>query len=173
MISIMELMEKKTPLIKNTDRKKGMTLVEVMAAMAILSILFVGISGMISTIIKSETQSNALLDNATIAKYILSMFEIVGDGSGDKQYISNSEFSKLIVDKESDYIEYKFNTIDNVINQIKEIDSNEEVRSDGDKYTLKIQVYPKQTSLYKITVEISDSISKQSQTKYMYIYIKL
>ena len=39
MISMMELMEKKTPSIKNNYRKKGMTLVEIMAAMAILSIL--------------------------------------------------------------------------------------------------------------------------------------
>ena len=34
MISMMELMEKKTLSIKNTNRKKGMTLVEIMAAMA-------------------------------------------------------------------------------------------------------------------------------------------
>ncbi len=38
---MMEFMEKITPLNKKYDRKKGMTLVEIMAAMAILSILFV------------------------------------------------------------------------------------------------------------------------------------
>ena len=42
MSSMMEFMEKTTPLNKKYDRKKGMTLVEIMAAMAILSILFVG-----------------------------------------------------------------------------------------------------------------------------------
>ena len=34
MSSMMEFTAEKTPLTKNTDRKKGMTLVEVMAAMA-------------------------------------------------------------------------------------------------------------------------------------------
>lgn len=181
MISIMELMEKKTPSIKKNDRKKGMTLVEVMAAMAILSIIFVGISGLISSIIKSETKSNALLDNATIAKSILSVFEIVGDGSGDKQYISNERFNNLInnidrennkdIDEESNANEYKFNTIDEAIEQI--INGKNSVGSGEEyKYTLELKIdnEPKDSNLYKITVEVYDSITEDSQIKYMYIY---
>lgn len=75
MISIMELMEKKAPSIKNIDRKKGMTLVEVMAAMAILSILFVGISGLIIGTAKSEGKSNRKLESDGYLKNALLMFE--------------------------------------------------------------------------------------------------
>lgn len=63
MISTMELMEKKTPSIKKTDRKKGMTLVEVMAAMAILSILFMGISSFIIGIVRNEAKSERKLES--------------------------------------------------------------------------------------------------------------
>ena len=75
MISIMELMEKKTPLIKKNKRKKGMTLVEVMVAMAILSILFVGISGFIMGIVKNEAKSNRKLESDGYLKSALLMFE--------------------------------------------------------------------------------------------------
>lgn len=57
MSSMMEFMEKTTPLNKKYDRKKGMTLVEIMAAMAILSILFVGISSYMLNIVKAENRS--------------------------------------------------------------------------------------------------------------------
>ena len=75
MISTMELMEKKTPSIKNTDRKKGMTLVEVMAAMAILSILFMGISSFIIGIVRSEAKSERKLESDGYLKNALLMFE--------------------------------------------------------------------------------------------------
>ena len=75
MISTMELMEKKTPSIKKTDRKKGMTLVEVMAAMAILSILFMGISSFIIGIVRNEAKSERKLESDGYLKNALLMFE--------------------------------------------------------------------------------------------------
>lgn len=75
MISIMELMEKKTPLTKKYDKKKGMTLVEIMAAIAILSILFVGISGLIIGIAKSEGKADRKLESDGYLKNALLMFE--------------------------------------------------------------------------------------------------
>ena len=75
MISTMELMEKKTPSIKKTNRKKGMTLVEVMAAMAILSILFMGISSFIIGIVRSEAKSERKLESDGYLKNALLMFE--------------------------------------------------------------------------------------------------
>ncbi len=75
MISTMELMEKKTPSIKNNDRKKGMTLVEVMAAMAILSILFMAISSLIIGIVKSEAKSERKLESDGYLKNALLMFD--------------------------------------------------------------------------------------------------
>ena len=75
MISIMELMEKKTPLTKKYDKKKGMTLVEIMAAIAILSILFVGISGLIIGTAKSEGKADRKLESDEYLKNALLMFE--------------------------------------------------------------------------------------------------
>ena len=75
MISIMELMEKKTPSIKKYDKKKGMTLVEVMAAMAILSILFMGISSFIIGIVRNEAKSERKLESDGYLKNALLMFE--------------------------------------------------------------------------------------------------
>lgn len=75
MISIMELMEKKTPLIKKYSKKKGMTLVEIMAAIAILSILFIGISGLLIGIVKNEAKANRKLESDGYLKNALLMFE--------------------------------------------------------------------------------------------------
>lgn len=75
MISIMELMEKKTPLIKRNNKKKGMTLVEIMAAMAILTILFIGISGLLIGIVKNEAKANRKLESDGYLKNALLMFE--------------------------------------------------------------------------------------------------
>lgn len=161
MISIVEFMEKKTLLIKGNTKKKGMTLVEVMAAMAILSILFVGISGMISTIIKSETKSNELLDNSTIAKAVLSIFEVSGN-----EYITDEKFNELL---DNDKI-YKFDTISNLKEQILESKPN-----DGDKYTveLKVDMQGEESNLYKIKVAVYNNKSNDSHEKYIYVYRKL
>lgn len=75
MILIMELTEKITPSIKKYDKKKGMTLVEIMAAMAILSILFVGISGLIIGTAKSEGKADRKLESDGYLKNALLMFE--------------------------------------------------------------------------------------------------
>lgn len=84
MISTIELMEKKIPSIKKTDRKKGMTLVEVMAAMAILSILFMGISSFIIGIVRNEAKSERKLESDGYLKSALLMFESgVVSPSGD------------------------------------------------------------------------------------------
>ena len=75
MISIMELMEKKILLTKKNSNKKGMTLVEIMAAMAILTILFIGISSFIIGIVNSEAKANRKLESDGYLKNALLMFE--------------------------------------------------------------------------------------------------
>ncbi|MBM6838569.1 type II secretion system protein, partial [Clostridium saudiense] len=76
MISMMELMEEKTPLTKNTSKKKGMTLVEVMAAMAILSILFVAISSLMINVVKSEIRADEKLEINNYIKSALTLFDV-------------------------------------------------------------------------------------------------
>lgn len=75
MSSMMEFTAEKTPLTKNTDRKKGMTLVEVMAAMAILSILFVAISGLMINAVKIENRADKMLESNNYLKSALLLFD--------------------------------------------------------------------------------------------------
>lgn len=75
MSSMMEFTAEKTPLTKNTDRKKGMTLVEVMAAMGILSILFVAISGLMINAAKIENRADKMLESNNYLKSALLLFD--------------------------------------------------------------------------------------------------
>ena len=168
MISIMELMEKKTPLIKNRDKKKGMTLVEIMAAMAIFSILFVAISSLMVNTAKIESKSNTLLDNTTIVKSVLTVFEVNGDGDGTGEYISNERFEELKISSNSNpdkLIEIEFNTINNMQKQLISGDN-----SDGNNYTAKIKIEKVAgKKLYLINVNLKNNIKNEFVEKKMFI----
>lgn len=102
MSSMMEFMEKTTPLNKKYDRKKGMTLVEIMAAIAILSILFVGISSYMLNIVKAENRSKQYLDTTNYLKAALDVFKLKAGGevsdSSDtrKYYIEKDKFDNFV-----------------------------------------------------------------------------
>lgn len=95
MISMMELMEKKTLSIKNTNRKKGMTLVEIMAAMAILSILFVAISGLMINAVKIENRADKILEISNYLKSALLIFDEKMANVSDYIVEKNIEFSNV------------------------------------------------------------------------------
>lgn len=133
MILIIELMEKKTPSIKNTNRKKGMTLVEVMAAMAILSILFVGISGLMINIVKSENRAEQKLEINNYIKSALVLFD-----------------SKSVnVEKYKDGKTILFDDLNEM--QSKIISGDE---SGTGKYSIYIISSPKDNDFYKVTAHI-------------------
>ena len=153
MISITELMEKKTPSIKKYDKKKGMTLVEIMAAMAILSILFVGISGLIINVAKSEGRSERRLESDGYLKNALLMFE-----SG--------------VVKPSDGLNFtvKFDDIIEMQEGIKKvIQGDMSVKTSG-TYEINIQINSESSDrLYKVDARFKNSRGEE-YSKYIYVF---
>lgn len=166
MSSMMEFMEKITPLNKKYDRKKGMTLVEIMAAMAILSILFVGISTMMINTAKTEDKSNVLLSNTAIIRAIFTSFEVNTDGSRTIDYINNTRFYNL---KEKVNITLRFNTIENMQQQLKD----DLIISDGSNYIAEITIRDDGDNIYNIKINLINNIKNEDITKEMYVYRKI
>ena len=137
MISIMELMEKKTPSIKKTDRKKGMTLVEVMAAMAILSILFVGISGLMISIVKTEVRSDEKLEINSYIKSALTLFDVKSAN------VENYTVKKIINFDDLDDMQYKIKNINFLID------------NEG-KFTIDIIAELQENGFYKVTAHMKN-----------------
>ena len=163
MISMMELMEKKTLSIKNTNRKKGMTLVEIMAAMAILSILFAAISGLMINTVKIEDRSNVLLDNSSIIKAIMLVFETDSDSSNDSENINNERFNQLkpINDGDIKTTIINFDTIEGMQDQL----INGTISLVG-KYKAEISIEKlRGKKLYKISTTLTNTLKQQSIEK--------
>ena len=132
MISMMELMEEKTPLTKNTSKKKGMTLVEVMAAMAILSILFVGISSLMINVVKSEVRADEKLEINNYIKSALTLFDVKSVDIDNYTSMRTINFDDL------DDMQYK-------IKNIKNLTDNE------GKFSIDIIAELQESGLYKVT----------------------
>lgn len=163
MISMMEPMEEKIPLTKNTDKKKGMTLVEVMAAMAILSILFAAISGLMINTVKIEDRSNVLLDNSSIIKAIMLVFETDSDSSNDSENINNERFNQLkpINDGDIKTTIINFDTIEVMQDQL----INGTISLVG-KYKAEISIEKlRGKKLYKISTTLTNTLKQQSIEK--------
>ena len=149
MISIMELMEKKTPLIKKNNRKKGMTLVEIMAAMAVLSILFIGISGLIISTVNNEAKSNRKLESDGYLKNALLMFE-----SG--------------VVSPSDSLNFKV-SFDNITEMQQGIDTLENTNKGNGTYEITIKITSENNNdLYKVNATFRNSKGEE-YSKHIYV----
>lgn len=135
MSSMMEFTVEKTHLTKNTYRKKGMTLVEVMAAMAILSILFVAISGLMINAVKIENRADKILEISNYLKSALLIFD---------EKMANV----------SDYIVEKNIEFSNVNEMQKRIVNKDEI-STG-KYSMNIKSELQSDGLYKVTVTMKN-----------------
>lgn len=154
MISIMELMEKKTPSIKKYDKKKGMTLVEVMAAMAIFSILFVGISGFIINVAKSEGRSERKLESDGYLKNALLMFE-----SGVVKP------SNLLNSNSTGKITIKFNDINEMQDRIEKLEETTEVST----YIIEITARIEDGNLYTLDATFINERGER-YSKYIYVF---
>ena len=155
MISIMELMEKKTLLIKKKKVKKGMTLVEIMAAIAILSILFIGISNLIIGIVNSEAKANRKLESDGYLKNALLMVE-----SG---VVSPSSFSELQV---------YFNNIDEMKERIEKLQNMDDNDSDNNNYKYKIEIITEsqgENNLYKVEATLYNNSRNEKYKKHIYV----
>ena len=148
MISILMSTEKKTPLDK---RKKGMTLVELMAAMAILLILFTSISQFLVNITKIEDKSNTMLENTTYIKAALTMFERKSNSSTEYYITDKNVFLKY---KDPNGITIYFDTIEEMQNKIK---SGVSVVDNNKKYNIKIKSTLIQDNIYKIEATLKNN----------------
>ena len=103
MISTKEHMEKK--IISN---KKGMSLVEVIAALAIFSVLFIGVSSFIMNSIKSENLNNNSIKTVTLMQ-----------GIRDILYDQDNAFFQSRLNKQIRIEAEDLDSIQNVINNLR------------------------------------------------------
>lgn len=136
MISMMETMEKRIHLIKNS-KKKGMTLVEIMAAIAILSILFMGISGLILGAVKSEVRADDKLETNNYIKSALTLFDTKIANVEDYQ------IKKIINFEDLEDMQYK----------IKNINS---LNDNNGKFSIEIESKLQDNGLYKVKAHMKN-----------------
>lgn len=136
MISMMEIMEKRIHLIKN-GKKKGMTLVEIMAAIAILSILFLGISQLIVGTVKSEARAEEKLEINNYLKSALTLFDVKIANVEDYQ------IKQVINFKDLEDMQYK----------IKNINS---LNDNNGKFSIEIESKLQDNGLYKVKAHMKN-----------------
>lgn len=153
MISTKEHMEKK--IISN---KKGMSLVEVVAALAIFSVLFIGVSSFIMNSIKSENLNNNSIKTVTLMQ-----------GIRDILYDQDNAFFQSCLNKQIRIEAEDLDSIQNVINDLKKnnlenskkvsIEDNTYISKDSSKnnpikYIVYIDTKSKEDGLYNLTLSI-------------------
>lgn len=153
MISTKEHMEKK--IISN---KKGMSLVEVIAALAIFSVLFIGVSSFIMNSIKSENLNNNSIKTVTLMQ-----------GIRDILYDQDNAFFQSCLNKQIRIEAEDLDSIQNVINDLKNnnlenskkvsIEDNTYISKDSSKnnpikYIVYIDTKSKEDGLYNVTLSI-------------------
>lgn len=148
---IMKVMEKKTPLIKIKHKKRGITLIEVMAAIAIISILFVSISQFILSVAKNEAISERKLENYGYLKNILSIFE-----------------NKLVKCEDNLDLYISFDNVaemqEKILNLQEDINENKEY-----KLNIKINLIDEVNNIYRVFAKVTNS-RNEGEEKYLYVY---
>lgn len=147
MISMMEIMEKRIHLIKN-GKKKGMTLVEIMAAIAILSVLFLGISQLIVGTVKSEARADRRLESDGYLKNALFMFE-----------------TGLVSPEESLSFTVKF---DDILQMQEGIKNLKDISLGKETYEILITSNLERNNLYKVNA-VFKNLKGEEYSKYMYV----
>ncbi|SFB45029.1 prepilin-type N-terminal cleavage/methylation domain-containing protein [Clostridium frigidicarnis] len=158
MISIQEAMEKKICLIKH-----GFTLVEVIAAIAILSIIFVSISSFMLFSVKMESNSNSKVNKLSLVKSSMEVLNSSDDDSLLNKYTNGISYVYF-----DDLEELKNEMLNKNKNKFKDISSNtaKENNKENKKYSIALNVKKdttktegidgKDVSLYFIKAEIWD-----------------
>ena len=153
MISIKEHMERQ--IISN---KKGMSLVEVVAALAIFSVLFIGVSGFIMNSMKSENLNNNSIKSVTLMQ-----------GIRDILYDEDDTFFTKCVNKQIRIEADDLDSIQDILGDLKNAtlensgnsstDNNTYISKDNNennpiKYIVYIDTKSNEKGLYNVTVSI-------------------
>ena len=120
-----------------------MTLVEVMAAMAILSILFVAISGLMINTVKSENRADSILEMSNYLKSALLLFDTKASN------VESYEDEKII----------SFNNLGEMQNRINSVDT-----TSGGNFSIKIKSQLQANGLYKVTVYMKNRNIEETKT---------
>lgn len=156
MISIKVHMEKK--IISN---KRGMTLVEVVAALAILSVLFIGVSNLIMSSMKSENLNNNSIKTVTLMQ-----------GIRDILYDKNEAFfENNLKDKQIRIEANNLESIEDILNDLNNNDlenktyiSKYSSENNPIRYIVYIDTKSNEKGLYNVTL----SVIKLNKSQYYY-----
>lgn len=148
--------------ISSLNKKKGFTLVEIMAAMAIFLILSLSIGKILTSSSKIENKSNNRLENINYVKAVMDIFDVKrGDGT-DNETISNDRFNYFL---NNGVVTISFDNMDELQKKILGTYTG----TDGTTYSAIIKVSNEESNIYKVEATVKDNEKGNEVDKKIYI----
>ncbi|CDM68493.1 Hypothetial membrane protein [Clostridium bornimense] len=148
--------------MSSKNKKKGFTLVEIMAAMAIFLILSLSIGNLLTSSAKIENKSNNRLENINYVKAVMDIFDVKrGDGT-DNETISNDRFNYFL---NNGVVTISFDNMDELEKKILGTYTG----TDGTTYSAIIKVSNKESNIYKVEATVKDNEKGNEVDKKIYI----
>lgn len=148
--------------ISSLNKKKGFTLIEIMAALAIFLILSLSIGQILTSSSKIESKSNNRLENINYVKAVVDIFDVKrGDGT-DNETISNDRFNYFL---NNGVVTISFDNMDELEKKILGTYTG----TDGTTYSAIIKVSNEESNIYKVEATVKDNEKGNEVDKKIYI----
>lgn len=148
--------------ISSLNKKKGFTLIEIMAALAIFLILSLSIGQILTSSSKIESKSNNRLENINYVKAVVDIFDVKrGDGT-DNETISNDRFNYFL---NNGIVTVSFDNMDELEKKILGTYTG----TDGTTYSAIIKVSNEESNIYKVEATVKDNEKGNEVDKKIYI----
>lgn len=148
--------------ISSLNKKKGFTLIEIMAALAIFLILSLSIGQILTSSSKIESKSNNRLENINYVKAVVDIFDVKrGDGT-DNETISNDRFNYFL---NNGVVTISFDNMDELQKKILGTYTG----TDGTTYSAIIKVSNEESNIYKVEATVKDNEKGNEVDKKIYI----
>lgn len=148
--------------ISSLNKKKGFTLIEIMAALAIFLILSLSIGQILTSSSKIESKSNNRLENINYVKAVMDIFDVKrGDGT-DNETISNDRFNYFL---NNGVVTISFDNMDELEKKILGTYTG----TDGTTYSAIIKVSNEESNIYKVEATVKDNEKGNEVDKKIYI----
>lgn len=148
--------------ISSLNKKKGFTLIEIMAALAIFLILSLSIGQILTSSSKIESKSNNRLENINYVKAVMDIFDVKrGDGT-DNETISNDRFNYFLNNR---VVTISFDNMDELEKKILGTYTG----TDGTTYSAIIKVSNEESNIYKVEATVKDNEKGNEVDKKIYI----
>lgn len=148
---------------KITSNKKGVSLVEIVAALAILAVLFVGVSGLIMNAMKSENSTNNAIKSTSMIQGIRDTL-YNADDTLFKKYLNNKE---VRFEVDSVYSIQRMLTGD-IQNGVEALKGNSYISSSSKENPIKYIVYINTTSKDEGLYNVALSVIPLDKSQYYY-----